>query len=148
MILTLHTLKPAKKSRRKKLRVGRGNASGKGTTAGRGTKGQKARTGGRKNLKLKGLKQMLLSFPKTRGFKSTHPEVFAVRLETVAKSFKDGEKINLNALKKSGLIPKRAKMAKIVGGGIIDKKLNFVDIKSTATVKAAVIKAGGSFTQS
>ncbi|MBU0540289.1 uL15 family ribosomal protein, partial [Patescibacteria group bacterium] len=73
---------------------------------------------------------------------------FAVRLETVAKSFKDGEKINLNALKKSGLIPKRAKMAKIVGGGIIDKKLNFVDIKSTATVKAAVIKAGGSFTQS
>ena len=35
----LHLLKPAKGSKHRKLRVGRGRASGKGKTAGRGHKG-------------------------------------------------------------------------------------------------------------
>lgn len=50
-------------------RVGRGNASGNGTTAGRGTKGQRARTGGKKGLKYKGLRSTLLKLPKFKGMK-------------------------------------------------------------------------------
>jgi large subunit ribosomal protein L15 len=45
-MLDLSNLKPAAGSRKKKKRVGRGNASGMGTTSGRGSKGQKARSGG------------------------------------------------------------------------------------------------------
>ena len=41
----LHLLKPAKGSKHRKLRVGRGRASGKGKTAGRGHKGQFSRAG-------------------------------------------------------------------------------------------------------
>lgn len=84
---SLSTRSPPKKgSRTKKFRVGRGYATGRGTTAGRGTKGQRARTpGGRKRLKLKGLKQMLLAFPKSRGFNSMYPTVYAVPADRIVK---------------------------------------------------------------
>jgi len=42
----LGTLQPAEGSTKQRKRVGRGNASGNGTTAGRGTKGQNSRSGG------------------------------------------------------------------------------------------------------
>lgn len=46
MMLFINTLKPARDSKRKKQRVGRGIGSGLGKTAGRGHKGQHARSGG------------------------------------------------------------------------------------------------------
>ncbi len=72
MTLSMHTLRPSKGSKSKPKRVGRGNASGKGTTAGRGGKGQTARSGGRNKLKLLGMRHLMLQTPKLRGFKSTH----------------------------------------------------------------------------
>lgn len=145
MTLTLHTIKPSVGSRQKKTRVGRGNASGRGTTAGRGTKGQRARTGGRKGLKLKGMRQMLLSFPKSRGFKSDFPVVTAIPLDRIVAKFSDGDRVDLAALKKAHLIPNRAMLAKVIGGGDAVKKLNFIGIRATTSVKAAIEKAGGSF---
>lgn len=145
MTLTLHTLKSAKGARQKKFRVGRGNASGRGTTAGRGTKGQRARTGGRKRLKLKGMKQMLLAFPKRRGFTSTHPTVYDMPVGRVAAVFQDGDRIDLDALKAKKLIPRVAVLAKVIGGGTVGKKLTFIGIRASASVKADVEKAGGSF---
>lgn len=145
MSLSLHTLAPKKGSRTKKFRVGRGYATGRGTTAGRGTKGQRARTGGRKRLKLKGLKQMLLAFPKNRGFQSTYPTVYAVPADRLLKAFQSGDRVDLDALKAKRLVPKVAVKAKVIGRGEIDKKLTFVDIMATASVKEAVEKAGGSF---
>jgi large subunit ribosomal protein L15 len=145
MSLSLHTIAPKKGARTKKFRVGRGYATGRGTTAGRGTKGQRARTGGRKRLKLKGLKQMLLAFPKSRGFKSTFPTVYAVPVGRVMKAFSAGDRVDLDALKAKHLIANRAVLAKVIGGGEVDKKLIFIDIATSASVKAAVEKAGGSF---
>src|SRR5213079_3515046 len=43
--MRLNTLKPAKGSRKSRVRVGRGIGSGLGKTAGRGQKGQKSRSG-------------------------------------------------------------------------------------------------------
>jgi large subunit ribosomal protein L15 len=146
MALSLHTLAPKKGSRTKKFRIGRGYATGRGTTAGRGTKGQRARTGGRAGLKLKGIKQMLLGFPKSRGFKSDFAKVYAVPVGRVMKAFQAGERVDLATLKVKRLIAKSAVLAKVIGGGgDIDKKLTFVDIAATASVKEAVEKAGGKF---
>ncbi|MDQ1341760.1 MAG: large subunit ribosomal protein, partial [Pseudomonadota bacterium] len=41
--MKIHDLRPAEGSVKKKTRVGRGIAAGKGKTAGRGTKGQRSR---------------------------------------------------------------------------------------------------------
>ena len=43
--MKLNDLRPAPGSHRRRTRVGRGIAAGKGKTAGRGTKGQKSRAG-------------------------------------------------------------------------------------------------------
>lgn len=145
MTLTLHTIKSPKGARTHRTRVGRGNASGRGTTAGRGTKGQRARTGGRKRLKLKGMKQMLLAFPKNRGFASRYPTVYDVKIGRVAEAFKDGDRIDLDALKAKHIVPKTAVIAKVIGGGTAGKKLTFVGIRASASVKADVEKAGGAF---
>ena len=70
MKIKLHNLTALPKTPRKK-RVGRGNASGKGTYASRGLKGQKARSGGRSGLRRRSLMQQLIKkTPKIGGFKS------------------------------------------------------------------------------
>lgn len=146
MTLSLHTLAPSRGSRRKKTRVGRGNASGRGTTAGKGTKGQRARTGGRNRLKLKGLRQMLLSFPKQRGFHSRFPEVYAVPMKRLMDKVQNGSRIDLKFLKDKKLIPKSAVLAKLIGGGAVSKKLTVAtEIRLTSSVKEAIEKAGGSY---
>ena len=48
--MQLNDLRPNKGAKKARKRIGRGNASGHGTTAGRGTKGQLSRSGGVKVL--------------------------------------------------------------------------------------------------
>lgn len=146
MSLNLHTLAPAKGARTKSFRVGRGEGSGRGKTAGKGTKGQRARTGGRRGLKLKGMKQMILGFPKLRGFKSRYMKADTVTIEKIVKAFNAGERIDIKALKAKDLVSSTAMTAKIVGAADVGKKLTFTNIKASATAKAAIEKAGGSLT--
>jgi len=142
--LTLHTIAPSKGARTKSFRIGRGNASGRGTTAGKGTKGQRARSGGRKGLKLKGLKQMLLSFPKLRGFTSRTAKAETVTLVRLAKAFSAGEKVDVKSLKAKRLVSSVAQRAKIVGTADVGKALVVEGVLASATAKAAIEKAGGS----
>ncbi len=66
MTLNLSSLVKIKEKNPKK-RVGRGNASGKGSYSGRGLKGQRSRSGGKKGLKLRGLRRLSKRLPKLRG---------------------------------------------------------------------------------
>jgi large subunit ribosomal protein L15 len=141
--LSLNTLKPAHGARTKTFRIGRGHGSGRGKTAGKGTKGQKARTGGRNKLKLKGLKQMLLGFPKTRGFQSRYPKARAIALAKL-DVFGAGSTVSMETLLEKGLLRRRDVSAKIVGDGPIKKALKLSGIAATAKAKAAIEAAGGS----
>ncbi len=143
MSLTLHTLAPRKGARTASFRIGRGISSGRGKTAGRGTKGQRARTGGRKGLALKGMKQMLLSFPKLRGFQSRFPSIATVPLRAL-ESFPEGAVVTLETLRKAGLIHRADRGAKIVGNGVYAKKVTLRGIMISAGARAAIEKAGGS----
>lgn len=139
----MHTIKPAKGSHTRKFRIGRGNSSGRGTTAGRGTKGQRARAGGRNKLKLKGMKQMLLGFPKVRGFRSPYVKAEAVTVERLAKAFVKPSAVDLKALKQAGLVTKRALSAKIVGKGEVGAALKLKGLAATKAAAQAIEKAGG-----
>ena len=144
MSLELHTLAPAKGARTSAFRIGRGEGSGRGKTAGKGTKGQRARTGGRNKLKLKGMKQMLLSFPKLRGFKSRYVKPETVSLERLSKAFPQGAKIDLKTLKHKHLVSNTALAAKVVGN---EAKAVFTldGVAASEAAKAAIEKAGGKF---
>ncbi len=143
MSIELHTIKPAPGSRTKKFRIGRGNSSGRGTTAGKGTKGQRARSGGRNKLKLKGMKQMLLSFPKNRGFKSGYAKPKTLTVAQIAKAFTKPATIDLKTLKNKQLINRSAVAAKIVSGGKLEVALKFKGIGATESAKKSILEAGG-----
>jgi large subunit ribosomal protein L15 len=143
MSLTLNNLAPKFGSRSKRFRIGRGAGSGRGKTAGKGTKGQKSRTGGSHKLKLKGLKQMLLSFPKNRGFQSRYAKMAAIPLKRLSV-YGNGETVSMETLREKGLIGRSDREAKIVGSGAFDKKLTVSGVAVTAGSKAAIEAAGGS----
>lgn len=141
MSLSLSSLKSAK--RKKGKRRGRGDASGSGTYSGRGQKGQRSRSGGRKNLKRKGLKQMLQQIPKKRGFKSFYPSLAIVNLDDLDKSFANGEMVTLNKMIKVGLIKNSKKRVKILADGRLSKKLTVLAHGFSKKAEDAINKSGG-----
>jgi large subunit ribosomal protein L15 len=142
MALTLHNLKPKKGSKKTKKRVGRGNA-GSGTYSGRGLKGQRSRSGGRSGLKLKGLRTMMLSQPKKRGFKSGRTPAAIVNLSDLNKVFANGAKVNPKAIQKKGLVEDISAGVKILAKGDIGVKLTIEDCKISEAAKQKIEKAGG-----
>jgi large subunit ribosomal protein L15 len=141
--IKIHNLKPAKGSRTTTKRVGRGNASGKGTTAGRGTKGQGARTGGRNRRKLRGFRHIMLATPKLRGFRSLQPKPEVVTLLAVSSAFNGGEEVTVTSLVKKGLLSNSKNGAKIIGNTKLEKKLIISGCVVTAGVRKAIEAAGG-----
>src|SRR5580692_4851831 len=112
--------KPAGSTHRRK-RVGRGQASGLGKTAGRGGKGQKARTG---NMHFEGFEggQMPLQrrLPKF-GFKNAFRKTFvAINVSDLAR-FPAGSVVDLETLKKVGLLRKELDGVKVLGDGEMDR---------------------------
>jgi len=143
-MLRLHTIKSSKKAVKKRKRVGRGNASGHGTYSGRGQKGQRSRSGGKKGLKRLGMKQMLKNIPKKRGIKSNKPKNQVVNLVDINKYFKDGDRINPQALLKLGLIGKINLPVKILGKGELKiKDLKLTGVKMSESVKKQLGVEGG-----
>jgi len=144
MILTLHNLKSAKGSRKSKKRVGRGNSSGHGTYSGRGLKGQKARSGGKKGLALKGIRNEIMSIPKVRGFRSIRQKMQIINLSDLEKTFKEESVVNLQSLLKVGLIKNIKPGVKILGKGNLTKKITIENCSFSESAKDAINKAGGS----
>jgi large subunit ribosomal protein L15 len=142
MAIKLHTIKSAAKKKKRKM-LGRGNASGHGKTATRGTKGQRARSGV-SGLRLKGMKHIILSTPKLRGFKSMHSKFETVNLSQLQDQFNDGDVITPAALFGKDLVSGGNAEVKIIGNGKLSKKLTVSGCKTSAGVRAAIEKAGGS----
>ena len=142
MVLRLDTIQPKKGARKSKKRIGRGLSKG-GAFSGRGTKGQRSRSGGKSGLKLKGLRKIMLSTPKTRGFKSSKPTPEVVNVSGIAKNFADGAKVTPEHLLKKNLVSKIRNGVKVLGNGEITIKVTVTDCKVSQSAKEKIEKAGG-----
>ena len=144
---TLHTLSPNKGATRNKKRLGRGHGSGLHKTAGKGTKGQKARTGHHGIPKPGfegGQTAMSRRLPK-RGFTNARfkKDVSVVNLGDLGERFASG-KVDVDALKTAGLVPRSATLVKILGDGEFHgKKLEVHAHFFSGTAKEKLAKAGG-----
>lgn len=147
--MQLNQLKSNPGSHHRKMRVGRGIGSGKGKTCGRGGKGQTARTGVRINGFEGGQTPIHRRLPK-RGFNNhTRVEYPVVNLGELQKAIDDKrldakDAINIETLKKSGLLRSNAKTVKLLAKGELKTKLNLEVTLASVSAKAAVEKAGGS----
>ncbi|OGH60184.1 MAG: 50S ribosomal protein L15 [Candidatus Magasanikbacteria bacterium RIFCSPHIGHO2_01_FULL_33_34] len=143
MATILHTIKATPGSHKRKKRVGRGNASQKGTTAGRGMKGQKARSGGKGGLALKGFKRSLQKVPKIRGFNSLKPKKQTITLSVLERVAKDGDVVTPKYLKKMGVIDKPQFGVKVIATGELKKKITLKGCFASKMAVVAIEKAGG-----
>jgi large subunit ribosomal protein L15 len=142
MTLNLHTISPKQGSTKEKKRIGRGLGS-KGTYSGRGVKGQRARSGGRAGLQLKGIRGIMLSTPKLRGFTSGYPKSQTVSVGTVSKFFKTDAKINPKSLFIAGLIGSKKYPVKILGDGEISISVIVEGCGVSALAKQKIEAVGG-----
>jgi len=144
MTMQLNTLKPKAGSRKARLRVGRGASAGQGKTCGRGVKGQRARKGGYHKVGFEGGQMPLQRRLPKVGFRSKIKASRAeVRLSELAKV--DAAVIDLDALKKAGVVPVFAEQAKVVLSGEVTKAVTLKGIGATKGARAAIEAAGGKF---
>src|SRR6185312_14046960 len=140
--MRLNTLKPAPGAKRPRLRVGRGASAGQGKTCGRGVKGQRARKGGYHKVGFEGGQMPIQRRLPKVGFRSALSKTRAeVRLSELARV--EGETIDLEALKKAGVVPAEAERAKVVLSGSLTKAVTLKGIKVTKGARAAIEAAGG-----
>jgi large subunit ribosomal protein L15 len=140
--MRLNTLKPGLGSKRSRLRVGRGASAGQGKTCGRGVKGQRARKGGYHKVGFEGGQTPLDRRLPKFGFRSDISRTRAeVRLNELHKV--EGDVVDLEALKKAGVVPVFAERVKVVLSGEIKKAVTLKGIGATKGARAAIEAAGG-----
>ena len=162
--MKLHDLRPAPGSHKKKTRVGRGIAAGKGKTAGRGTKGQKARAGGKIPAWFEGGQTPLhVRIPKLRGFRNP----FKIEYEIVnvggithliemgvlesgdmpgaskSKGAPAPITVNQEILRAAGLVRNLNKPMKVLGHGDLSVAIFLVADAVSASARTKIEAAGG-----
>jgi large subunit ribosomal protein L15 len=141
--MKLNTMKPAAGARHSRLRVGRGASAGQGKTSGRGVKGQRARKGGYHKVGFEGGQMPLQRRMPKVGFRS---KIKASRAEVRLSELNgiDAAVIDLEVLRKAGVVDVFAVTAKVVLSGELKKAVKLKGIKVTKGAAEAIAKAGGS----
>jgi large subunit ribosomal protein L15 len=136
---------PAGATRQKK-RIGRGPGSGTGKTSGKGHKGQNARSGGGVRPGFEGGQMPLYRRIARRGFSNYRFKIenLPVNLDRLSAAFEAGAEVDLEALKKAGLVSKNAENVKILGRGEIDKAVTIRGLQVSSGARAKIEAAGGS----
>ncbi|MBN1298910.1 MAG: 50S ribosomal protein L15 [Actinobacteria bacterium] len=142
--MKLCDIKPDKSLTKKRKRVGRGNASGHGTTSGRGSKGQLSRSGGNLRVGFEGGQMPLhRRIPHLRGFKNTRKKEFNILNVGTLEKFSEKKTIDFDFLLKNGLIKNEENLLKVLGNGILTKKLTVKANFFSETAKKKIEAAGG-----
>ncbi len=140
--MKLHHLRPPAGSRKRKIRVGRGEGGRRGKTAGRGTKGLKARSKVRRGFE-GGQMPLQRRMPKLPGFTNPNRVEYIVLNVGRLAEFDAGSTVTVEELRARGLVKHRG-LVKVLGEGDVDRALN---VQAHAFSLGAVEKiqaAGGS----
>ena len=140
--MKLNSISPAPGEKKPRLRVGRGASAGQGKTCGRGVKGQRARKGGYHKVGFEGGQMPLQRRLPKVGFRSKiAPLVAEVRLNELA--LVAGGVVDLDALKKVGVVPANAERARVMLSGKLETAVTVKGIGVTKGARAAIEAAGG-----
>jgi len=142
--MRLNTLKPG--SRKAPKRLGRGSSAGQGKTCGRGHKGQRARAGGYHKVGFEGGQMPIQRRLPKIGFVSAKAATMAeVRLHELA--IPADAVIDLDALKRAGVVHQQALRAKVIASGTLAKAVKLQGIAVTPGARKAIEAAGGTIAE-
>lgn len=138
----LHLLKSPKGSRTRKVRKGRGPASGLGKQSGRGDKGQRSRSGRGIILGSEGGQMALIRRIPKVGFNTLNPIVYQVVHLDALNVFEAGTVVDADKLKTAQLISSRFRPYKILSRGELKKALTIKAFAFSADAAEKIKKAG------
>ena len=146
----LSTLTPAKGSRKKTKRIGRGQGSGDGGTATKGHKGAKARSGHKFKLWFEGGQMPLTRRVPKFGFTSRNRvEKQVVNLSTLEELIMKKRietTVTPETLYNAGAISKKNEPVKILGDGELKSKLQISAHAFSKSAKTKIEAVGGTAT--
>jgi large subunit ribosomal protein L15 len=142
--MNLHDLHAKGGARKRRARVGRGRASGKGKTCGYGHNGQRSRSGDRAAGTYEGGQMPLFRRLPRRGFNNA---TFATRYAIVnvgdLNRFDDGTEVDTALLLRTGLVTTVGDGVKILGDGELERRLTVKAHRFSKTARAKIEAAGG-----
>lgn len=141
--MKLHELKPARGSRTRRKRIGRGIGSGHGKTATRGHKGLKARSGGGKRPGFEGGQMPLKRRVPKRGFTNIFKQEWAVVNIRDLNRLKDVQDVTPEALIRAGLVHSQESKIKVLGEGTPSRPFYIKAHRFSASASAKIQAAGG-----
>ena len=148
----LHSLKPAKGSRKARKRVGRGNGGDGGTTAGRGTKGYGARSGAKDRPRFEGGQNPIhMRMRKLRGphmkksmpFEPFRTQTQPVNVLDLEARFEAGAAVTLEAMHAKGLATRKEIPVKVLAKGELSKALTVHAHGFSKAAREKIEGAGG-----
>jgi len=143
--MNLHELGPAKGSKKRRKRIGRGPGSGHGKTSGKGHKGLLARSGGRSRQAggFEGGQMPLIRRVPKHGFTNVFRKEYSiVNLKSLGDIIVSGT-ITPQALVDVGLVKRKSLPIKILGNGDLTKAIIVQAHKFSKSAEAKILAAGG-----
>ncbi len=136
---------PKSKETKSIKRVGRGPGSGMGKTSTRGEKGQKARSGASIPVWFQGGQTPLFKRLPKRGFNNKRFETkyATLNLSDLNTFFNDGDVVTPEVLKERGIIKKELSGIKVLGNGVLEKKLTVKANRFSSSAITKIEDAGG-----
>lgn len=125
-MINLAELQDTHRIRTKVQRVGRGPGSGRGKTSCRGQKGDKSRSGYKRNFGKEGGQMPLFRKMPIRGFSNSRfkKECTIINFSQIDEFYSDGEVVNCETLYEKGYTQKSSpKTLKILASGELKKKV-------------------------
>jgi large subunit ribosomal protein L15 len=140
--MNLSGIKPPKGQVKARKRIGRGMGSGHGKTATRGSKGQHAGTGFSQKRGFEGGQMPLHRRLPKRGFKNIFKKQFAIvnlgRLEKL-----EGDTFTIDSMLAAGLINKVYDGVKVLGTGVLTRKITVEAHHFSKSALEKIQQAGG-----
>ena len=138
----LHNLKPAKGSRTKPRRVGRGPGSGTGKTSGRGHGGQRSRSGGGVKAGFEGGQMPLQRRLPKRGFTNIFRTEYTIVNLRDLNRVEDVDVIDPDLMVKLRLA-RKGMPVKVLAVGDLERSVTVKAHKFSTAAAAKIEKAGG-----
>jgi len=139
-----HKLAPPPGARKRRKRIGRGDAAGQGSTAGRGMKGQKSRAGHSSRLGFEGGQNPLIKgLPMLRGFTNIFKVYYSLVGLDALNTFDGGDRITPEDLVQRQILRNLKQPVKVVGNGEITKAVTVAAHRFTRSAREKIEAAGG-----